>query len=237
MTAPMPMTITSTDGTFGAYVAEPKGGGPAPAVIVIQEIYGVNAVMRGVADHLAQLGYLAVCPDLFWRIESGIDLTDQTDEGNKRAFELFGLFNVDKGVEDIAATLDAVRADPRCNGKVGAVGYCLGGLLAYLTATHTDIDASVGYYGVSIDTRLDEAEKLTAPLMLHVAGDDGFVDKDAQARMAAGLGNHPKVTLHTYAGRGHAFARVGGAHYDAADAALANQRTEDFFAKTLKGDA
>ncbi len=237
MTAPMSMTIATPDGSFGAYVAEPTGGGLAPAVIVIQEIYGVNAVMRGVADHLAGLGYLAVCPDLFWRIEPGIDLTDQTDEGNKRAFDLFGIFNLDKGVEDIAATLAAVRADPRCNGKVGAVGYCLGGLLAFLTATRTDVDASVGYYGVSIDTRLEEVEKLAAPLMLHVAGDDGFVDKDAQARMAAGLGNHPNVTLHTYPGRGHAFARVGGAHYDATDAALANQRTEAFFAKTLKCEA
>ena len=234
MTAPMSMTITTPDGAFGVYVAEPKGGGPAAAVIVIQEIYGVNAVMRGVADHLASLGYLAVCPDLFWRIEPGIDLTDQTDAGNTRAFELFGLFNVDKGVEDISATLAAVRADPRCNGKVGAVGYCLGGLLAYLTATRTDADACVGYYGVSIDARLDEAEKLAAPLMLHIAEEDAFVDKTAQARMIAGLKNHPHVVLHTYPGRGHAFARVGGAHYDAADAALANGRTEAFFTRVLK---
>ncbi len=232
MTAPM--SITTPDGAFSAYVGEPGATGPVPAVIVIQEIYGVNAVMRGVADHLATLGYLAVCPDLFWRIEPGIDLTDQTDAGNNRAFELFGLFDVDKGVADIAATLAAVRADPRCDGKVGAVGYCLGGLLAYLTATRTDADACVGYYGVSIDTRLDEAEKLAAPLMLHIAGDDGFVDKAAQARIIAGLANHPKVTLHSYPGRGHAFARVGGAHYDAADAALANSRTEAFFAQVLK---
>ena len=234
MTAPTSMTVTTPDGAFGAYVAEPKGGGPTPAVIVIQEIYGVNAVMRGVADHLASLGYLAVCPDLFWRIEPGIDLTDQTDAGNTRAFELFGLFNVDKGVDDIAATLAAVRADPRCNGKVGAVGYCLGGLLAYLTATRTDADACVGYYGVSIDTRLDEAERLAAPLMLHIAEEDAFVDKPAQARITAGLKNHPQVVLHTYPGRGHAFARAGGAHYDAADAALANGRTDAFFAQVLK---
>jgi carboxymethylenebutenolidase len=234
MTAPFSMTISVPAGSFGAYVAAPPGAGPFPAVLVIQEIYGVNAVMRGVADHLAGLGYLAVCPDLFWRIEPGIDLTDQTDAGNARAFELFGLFDVETGMEDIAATVKAIRADPRCDGKVGAIGYCLGGLLAYLTATRTDVDASVGYYGVSIDGRLDEAEKLAAPLMLHIAGDDGFVDKDAQARIVAGLGNHPKVSLHSYPGRGHAFARVGGAHYDAADADLANRRTEDFLAQALK---
>jgi len=234
MTAPFSMTIDTPDGSFGAYVAAPAGAGPFPAIVVIQEIYGVNVVMRGVADHFASLGYLAVCPDLFWRIEPGIDLTDQTDAGNKRAFELFGIFDVDKGVDDIAATLKAVRVDPRSNGKVGAVGYCLGGLLAYLTATRTDADAAVGYYGVSIDGRLEEAEKLAAPLMLHIAEEDEFVNKDAQARMIAGLGNHPHVTLHTYPGRSHAFARVGGAHYDAADAATANGRTDAFFEKALK---
>lgn len=234
MTAPSSMTIQTRDGAFSAYVAAPNTPSPGPAVIVIQEIYGVNAVMRGVADHLASLGYLAICPDLFWRIEPGIDLTDQTDADNKRAFELFGLFDIDKGVEDIAATLKAVRADARCDGKVGAVGYCLGGLLAYLAATRTDIDASVGYYGVSIDKHLAEAERLAAPLMLHIAGEDQFVDAAAQDRIAQGLSNHPQVALHTYTGRGHAFARVGGAHYDAADSALANQRTEAFFAKALK---
>jgi carboxymethylenebutenolidase len=234
MTAPFAMTVATPDGEFGAYVAAPSGDGPFPTIVVIQEIYGVNAVMRQVADHFAAQGYLAVSPDLFWRIEPGIDLTDQTEAGNKRAFELFGLFDVDKGVADIAATIAAVRADPRSNGKVGAVGYCLGGLLAYLTATRTDADAAIGYYGVSIDSRLDEAEKLAAPLMLHIAEDDGFVDKDAQARIVAGLGNHPHVTLHTYPGRGHAFARPGGDHYHAGDAALANGRTDAFFAKALK---
>jgi carboxymethylenebutenolidase len=230
----MAITINTPDGEFTAYVAEPAGSGPGPAILVIQEIYGVNAVMREVCDRYAALGYLAVCPDLFWRIEPGLDLTDQTAEGNKRAFELFGLFDVDKGIDDIAATLAAIRADPRCSGKVGAVGYCLGGLLAYLTATRTDIDAAVGYYGVSIDTRLDEAEKLHAPLMLHVAEEDGFVDKAAQSRIVEGLKNHPNVTIYSYPGRGHAFARRGGDHYDAADAGLANGRTEAFFEGALK---
>lgn len=230
----MPMTIKTPDGSFDAYVAEPEGAGPAPAIVVIQEIYGVNAVMRAVADRYAAQGYLAICPDLFWRIEPGIDLTDQTDAGNKRAFELFGLFDVEKGVEDLKATIAALRADPRCNGKVGAVGYCLGGLLAYLTATRTDADAAVGYYGVSIDQRLCEASHIRAPLMLHVAGEDQFVDKAAQAKMAQTLGANPHATLYSYPGRGHAFARTGGAHFDAADAALANGRTEGFFAGALK---
>lgn len=230
----MSMTIETPDGEFHAYVAEPQGGGTAPAILVIQEIYGVNAVMRGVCDHYASLGYLAVCPDLFWRIEPGIDLTDQTLEGNKRAFELFGLFDVEAGMTDIQASIDAIRADPRCNGKVGAVGYCLGGLLAYLTTTRTNADAAVGYYGVSIDGKLAEADAGHRPLMLHVAEEDEFVNKAAQAKIIAHFKGDPDVTIHTYPGRGHAFARKGGAHYDDADANLANRRTESFFAQALR---
>jgi carboxymethylenebutenolidase len=227
------ITISVVDGTFNAYVARPAST-PAPAVVVIQEIYGVNAVIRGVADRLAEAGYLAVAPDLFWRIEPGIDLTDQTPEGNRRAFELFGLFDADEGVKDIQATIDAVRAMPDCSGKVGAVGYCLGGKLAFLTATRTDSDASAAYYGVGLDALVPEAEKLTHPLMLHVAEEDRFVPKTAQAAMEAGLKNHPQAQYFTYPGRDHAFARPGGENYDAGDAALADQRTLQFLDENLK---
>ena len=230
---PDTLTITVPDGRFNAYVARPAIT-PAPAVIVIQEIYGVNAVMRAVADRLAEAGFLAVAPDLFWRIEPGIDLTDQTDEGNKRAFELFGIFDVDAGVQDIAATIDQVRALPDCTGKVGAVGYCLGGKVAFLTATRTDSDATVSYYGVGLDALVGEAEKLSHPLMLHVAEEDRFVPKLAQEAIAAGVGHHPLVTLHSYPGRDHAFARTGGAHYDPNDAALADGRTLQFLTANLR---
>jgi carboxymethylenebutenolidase len=230
---PDPLTITVPDGRFNAYVARPAIT-PAPAVIVIQEIYGVNAVMRSVADRLAEAGFLAVAPDLFWRIEPGIDLTDQTDEGNKRAFELYGIFDVDAGVQDIAATIDQVRALPDCSGKVGAVGYCLGGKVAFLTATRTDSDASVSYYGVGLDALVGEVEKLSHPLMLHVAEEDRFVPKLAQEVIVAGIGHHPLVTLHSYPDRDHAFARIGGAHYDPKDAALANSRTLQFLNANLR---
>jgi carboxymethylenebutenolidase len=225
-------TITTPDGAFSAYVARPAAAS-APAVVVIQEIFGVNAVMRGVADELAAHGFLAICPDLFWRIEPGIDITDKSEAEWKRAFELFNAFDVDKGVEDIAAAIEAIRGDRCCSGKVGAVGYCLGGLLAFLTATRTSADASVGYYGVNIDKFVGEAEKLAHPLMLHVAEEDGFVPKEAQAVILAGLKNHPQVTLHTYPGRDHAFARKGGEHYDAKDANLADARTVAFFKTNL----
>ena len=151
----------------------------------------------------------------------------------KRAFELFNAFDVDVGVRDIAATIDLIRKDPGCSGKVGAVGFCLGGLLAFQTATRTDIDASVAYYGVGIENRVEGVAKLTKPLMLHIAEEDQFVPETAQGVILAALKNHPLVTIHTYPGRDHAFARVGGQHYDEADARLANGRTLTFFQQHL----
>ena len=225
-------TIKTQDGDFAAYVARPSNP-KAPAVVVIQEIFGVNAVMRGVCDELAAAGFLAVCPDLFWRIEPGVDITDQSEAEWKKAFELYNAFDVDAGVKDIAATIDHVRDLAECSGKVGAVGYCLGGLLAFLTSTRTDSDASVGYYGVGIEKHLVEADKLAHPLMIHIAEEDGFVPKEAQALILSKLKNHPQVQAYTYPGRDHAFARVGGEHYDAADAKLANGRTLAFFQQHL----
>jgi carboxymethylenebutenolidase len=226
------LTISVKDGDFKAYVARPAAE-KAPAVIVIQEIFGVNAVVRLVADRLAVEGFLAIAPDLFWRIEPGVDITDKTQGEWDKAFAMMNAFDTDLGVEDIQATITAAREDSQCDGHVGAVGYCLGGRLAFLTATRTDIDASVGYYGVSIDQYLGEAAKLSRPLVLHIAEEDGFVPKDAQERIIAGLKNHPHVEVFTYPGRDHAFAREGGAHFDAEDAAKANQRTLDTFRKAL----
>ena len=225
-------TISTADGQFSAYVARPAAD-KAPAVVVIQEIFGVNQVMRDITDGLAAQGYLAICPDLFWRIEPGIDITDQSEAEWKRAFELYQAFDVEQGVEDIAATIARARADPGCNGKVGAVGFCLGGLLAFLTATRTDADAAVAYYGVGIENRLAEAEKLAAPLLLHIAEEDQFVPKEAQAVIVSGLKDNPKAQVHTYPGRDHAFARVGGAHYHEADARTAGGRTLQFFQRTI----
>jgi carboxymethylenebutenolidase len=226
------INISTADGEFSAYVARPTAD-KAPAVVVIQEIFGVNGVMRDITDGLASQGYLAICPDLFWRIEPDIDITDKSEAEWKRAFELFNAFDVDQGVKDIQATITAIRADPGCNDKVGAVGFCLGGALAFLTATRTDVDAAVSYYGVGLEGRVAEAEKLTRPLLLHIAEQDQFVPKEAQAIILQALKDHPCVEIYTYPGRDHAFARVGGEHYDEADAKLAGGRTLQFFKRTI----
>ena len=213
------------------YLAEPAASNGA-AIVVIQEIFGVNAVMRGLADDLAKQGYVALVPDLFWRLEPGVDITDQTDAEWKKALDLMNRFDVAKGVEDIMATIDRLRAMPGIR-KVGAVGYCLGGLLAYLTAARTNADASVGYYGVNIPAFLGEAANIRKPLMLHIAAEDGFVPKAAQERMMAGLQENPNITLHRYEAVDHAFARPGGKHFNQAAADLANFRTAEFFRRHL----
>jgi carboxymethylenebutenolidase len=226
------MTITTPDGVFSAYVARPAVA-KAPAIVVLQEIFGVNAVMRETCDALAAQGYVAICPDLFWRVEPGIDITDQSEAEWKRAFELFNAFDVEQGLADIAATIEAVRSRPDVNGKVGSVGYCLGGLLTFLTATRTDCDASVSYYGVGIEKYTAEAAKLARPLLMHIAEEDQFSPKPVQDLILSALKNHPQIEIHTYPGRDHAFARPGGEHFHAADAATANARTHAFFQKNL----
>ncbi len=226
------ITIEGPDGAFMAYLARPDLT-PAAAIVVSQEIFGVNAVMRDVCDWLSSEGFLACCPDLFWRIEPGIQLTDKSDAEWKRAFELFGLFDAEAGLRDLQATINALRALEGCNGKVGSVGYCLGGKMAYLTAARTDVDASVSYYGVGLNELLEEAATITKPTLLHIASEDQFVPPAAQAAIKAGLAGHAQVALEVYEGQDHAFARIGGEHYDAAAAQLANDRTIALFEEHL----
>jgi len=225
--------IKGPDGTFSGYLATPDTG-KGPGIVVIQEIFGVNQVMRDICDQLAHEGFVALCPDLFWRLEPGIQITDKTEEEWAKAFELFGKFDVDAGIIDVDATIEHLRQMEVCNNKVGAVGYCLGGLLAYLTAARTDADASVGFYGVNIQEKLDESEQIKKPLMLHVAEKDEFVPAEAQAAIKEGLTGNDNITIHSYAGRDHAFAREGGAHFHKDDADLANGRTLAFFRQHLK---
>jgi carboxymethylenebutenolidase len=226
------VTIKGQEGDFSGYLAEPKSRS-GPGVVVIQEIFGVNANVRGIADDLAHQGYFALAPDLFWRIERNVQLTDKTEGEWKKAFELMGKFEIDKGVKDIQSTIAHLRQLPGATKKVGAVGYCLGGLLAYLTAARTDADACVGYYGVNIQNFLNEKTNIKKPLMLHIAEKDRFVQPEAQKQITEGLKGHPNVTAYSYPGVDHAFARTGGEHFDKKAADLANTRTFEFFKKHL----
>jgi carboxymethylenebutenolidase len=227
------IAISGPDGSFAGYLAVPAAGRGA-GIVVIQEIFGINGAMRAAADALAADGFFALVPDLFWRLDPGVELTDNSDAEWKRAFALMRRFDANTGVGDIQTTINHLRTLPGCNGKVGVVGYCLGGLLAYLTAARTDSDASVGYYGVNIQTMLDEAQSIKKPLMLHIAGKDEYTPPEAQEQIVAGLAANPLVSLHRYPEMNHAFARVHGQHYDQANAGLANSRTAMFLRQHLR---
>jgi carboxymethylenebutenolidase len=227
----IPIETIDGSGSFEAYVAEPEGA-PRAAIVVIQEIFGVNPGIRRKCDRLAADGYLAIAPDLFWRLEPGIVLDPDVPEQFQQALGWMGKFDGDAGIRDIEATIRRARALTGGK-KVGAVGYCLGGTLAYKTAARTDVDASVGYYGVGLDGLLGEKHGIANPLLLHIPQEDHFVDKDAQARIHAGLDDHPKVTICDYPGEDHGFATEMGKRRSEESAQLADRRTAAFFAENL----
>ena len=218
-------------GTFPTYVARPQGIARA-AIIVIPEIFGVNAGIRQKCDAWAALGYLAAAPDVFWRFAPGVELDPDVPEQLQEAFGYFQQYDPNDGVLDIEALIHWIR---RAAGtpRVGCAGYCLGGRLAYMAAARTDIDASVGYYGVMIDQMLNESHAIANPLMLHIPTADHFVGPDAQAAIHAGLDGHTRVTLHDYPGLDHGFAAEMGDRRNEAGAQLADKRTAAFFSEHL----
>src|SRR6185295_13802664 len=196
------ITIKSFDGVeFDGYLALPARG-YGPGIVVLQEIFGINQYLRDVADWYAAHGFVALVPDLFWRIQPGIELTDKGDDW-KRAVELYQQIDEAKAVEDSAATLEFLRKHTACSGRVGAVGFCMGGNLAYLLSARFRPDCAVGYYGVSIEKSLDEAFNLIAPLLLHIAGRDQFCPPEAREQIHATLDSNPLVTIYDYPEMGH----------------------------------
>lgn len=226
--------IETLDGAerFNAYLAEPEGA-PRGAIVVIQEIFGVNEGIRRKCDKWAEDGYLAIAPDLFWRIEPRVELDPDIPEEFAQALDLMGRFDQDWGVRDIEAAIRAARARLSEGGKVGCVGYCLGGRLAYMTAARTDVDASVGYYAVALDNLLGEKNAIARPLLLHIASADHFVDAETRRKMHEALDNHPRVTLFDYPGQDHGFAAEMGKRRNEEAAQQADARTREFFAKHI----
>ena len=224
MTGNMISVKTSgASGQMGAFMAMPDGEG-APGLVIIQEVFGVNDFIRATVEAYAAKGFVTAAPDIFWRLEPGVQLNPNKEEEFNRGIELMGQFDQPTGIDDIQATITTLRNHPACNGKVGVLGFCLGGRLAYMAALGTDADVAVSYYGVGIETMLDQAGNIKIPTLLHIAADDGFVPPEAQAAIKDGL-IADNFDVHIYPGVDHGFARFTGMHYDEAAANLANERS------------
>ena len=221
------------DGELGAYLAIPDRA-PSGAVIAIMEIWGVNDTMRRHAHEFAEAGFLCLVPDLFWRQEPGVELYDSNPEDVKKAFDLYYDFDYDLGVRDMEDVSAYLQQSADCNGKVGAVGYCLGGKLCYLMCCRTDIDCAVAYYGTYIEHNIREAPNLHRPFVLHMAMKDRWVQAEGNDLIERRLSPNPLVTIHQYPDADHAFARYGGKPYRKADADRALALTVDFFRRNLR---
>lgn len=224
--------VQAEDGKFSAYVSKPKSGS-GPAVVVVQEIFGVNEDLRATCDELARRGFIAISPDLFWRVSPRIEMNRLDEAEWKRGFELYKLLDFDRAVRDLAAVVTSARSLEGANGRVGVIGFCLGGLMAFLTGARTDVDAAVSYYGGSTEKYVDEALSTSKPMMLHLAGEDEYMPAPAREKIVATLKPRPNTEVFIYPGCAHAFARHKGVHYDKDAATLANARTDAFLKKNL----
>ncbi len=222
-------------GHFASHLVMPKRA-PAGAVVLIQEIFGVNRNMREIAANVADMGFVALVPDLFWRQEPCVQLDPDGGEAQwERAFALMRGMDQELAVADLRVAIQAAKGIAGGNGRAGTIGFCLGGRLAFLAAARiAEADCHVSYYGVGIEGLLDEAASITSPLLIHIAEQDKFVPPEAQRRIVEGLRGHPTAAVHSYPGVDHAFARLGGHAWDARAAAIANGRTAEFLVRHLE---
>ena len=227
------IAIDGRDGAFEAYIARPNTS-PAPAVVVLQELFGVNADIRKHCDELAEQGYIAVAPDLFWRQEPGVDLSVTSEPDWQHGLRLYQAYDRDAGVRDVEDTVGTVVKMADCTGKIAVLGYCLGALMTFLTAVRYRVDAAVAYHGGDTEKYLGEVDGLHAPLLMHLGEEDEFISKAAQAAIKAALASKRNATVYSYPGQRHAFSRHNGAHYNAEAALLANRRTSEFLNRQLQ---
>jgi carboxymethylenebutenolidase len=196
-------TLTVPDGqTFDGYLALPDAG-RGPGLLVLQEIFGVNEYIRDVCDRLAAIGYVALAPDVFWRIEKGVEIAHDED-GLKQAYGYISKYDWSTGISDLVLALEHLRALPETGGRAGAIGFCFGGTTSFALACVADPDVVVSYYGSGVPDWLDKADGVTQPTMLHFGGNDPFISTEQIDKVAAWAEGRPNVECHRYAS-GHAF--------------------------------
>ena len=218
-------------GQFNGYLALPETG-TGPGIVLLQEIFGVNANMRGVADYYAEEGYVVLAPDLFWRLEPGVDL-GYTEADFQKAFSLYQRFDFAAAIGDITASVAALRALPACTGKTGALGFCLGGGLAVLAAAKCGVDCAVSYYGVGIEKSLDALRSLAVPVTMHFGSKDSYVPPEAVAEIREATSGLPDIAIHVYQGADHGFSSKGRPAYDKPAALMAHSRSIALFRKVM----
>ena len=230
--------ITAADGgSFAAYCAVPPAGS-GPGLLLFQEIFGINDNMRGLAERLAGEGYVVVVPDMFWRLEPRFERKDES--GMADAFAMVQRFDPELGIADITATHAHLLSMPACSGRIGAVGFCLGGTLAFACAARSrvdgrGIDAAVSYYGSGNNDLLPLLDQVTCPIVFHYGDDDPFIPTDKIEEVARAVAGRPDAEVHRYSA-GHAFSNWDApSMYQQEAAELAWSRTLDFFAAHLGG--
>ena len=228
--------ITAQDGgSFKGYLSLPhetEKGCKGPGIVLIQEIFGVNSHIRGVADQYASDGYTVLAPDVFWRMQPMVELGYGADDRQK------GMGFVQKMdfaavVGDLAATVAALRALEQCAGKVASIGYCMGGMLSYLCAAKAGVDAAVCYYGGGIHNKLEEAGNIKCPVLFHFAGNDAHIPPAAVDSVKQTFAGRDNVRIDVYPGAEHGFNCWDRSAYNQPSAALARGRTLSFLATTI----
>lgn len=201
----------------------------APGIILIPEIFGINEHIRSVADKYAQAGYVVLAPDLFWRFKPGIELGYEGKD-LEEAFKYFQEYKDDWALEDLGGAIEFLRKHKGCNGQVALLGFCLGGKLAFRTAANHKVDASISYYGVSLENHLAEADKVKCPIIFHFGALDAFVPPDTIKQLEFEYAKHANFSMYVYEGADHGFNCDARGSYQRESAELAFSRNMEFLA-------
>jgi len=218
-------TITlKTEGTkaFEAFAALPASGRGA-GILILSEMFGLNEPMRRLARSYAERGYTALVPNMFWRSTPSTALAYEGPE-REIAFQRLKALDFDAAAADIGVAVRALRALPTCSGKVAAIGFCMGGTLAFLAAARAGVDAAVSFYALGISRHLDEVAGIACPVQLHYGANDEHVPTAEIEAVATAARANPKIETLLYPGIGHSFFNPVRPTYDAAAAALAEER-------------
>ncbi len=227
------VSITIGDEFFDAYVSLPPQGS-GPGILLIQEIFGVNAHIRDVADRLAAEGFVVMAPDLFWRMKHNIQLGYEGADF-EQALKYFEMFDETKGLSDLKEAATNLRDHKKCTGRVGAMGFCLGGKLAYRLASHFNLNASICYYPVGLEDHLKDAERIRCEIAIHFAEQDHFVPKASVEKITEALASRPNFHIYQYEGVDHGFNCDVRGSYNKAAADLAWSRSLEILTKELMG--